>query len=39
MSRLSELPEREKDPGAALSLPEIFRAKEYMAEIKGAMKK
>jgi hypothetical protein len=39
MSRLSELPEREKDPSAAVSLPEIFRAKEYMAEIKGALKK
>jgi hypothetical protein len=39
MSRLSELPEREKDPGAAVSLGEIFRTKEYMAEIKGALKK
>jgi hypothetical protein len=39
MSRLSELPEHEKDPGAAVSLPEIFRTKEYMAEIKGALKK
>jgi hypothetical protein len=39
MSRLSELPKREKDPSAAVSLPEIFRAKEYMAEIKGALKK
>jgi hypothetical protein len=39
MSRLSELPEREKDPGAAVSLGEIFRMKEYMAEIKCALKK
>jgi hypothetical protein len=39
MSRLSELPEREKDPGTAVSLGEIFRAKEYMAEIKDALKK
>jgi hypothetical protein len=39
MSRLSELPEREKDPGAVVSLGEIFRTKEYIAEIKGALKK
>jgi hypothetical protein len=39
MSRLSELSEREKGPGTAVSLGEIFRAKEYMAEIKGALKK
>jgi hypothetical protein len=39
MSRLSELPEREKAPGIAVSLGEIFRVKEYMAEIKGALKK
>jgi hypothetical protein len=39
MSRLSELPEREKDPGAAISLAEVFRTKEYLAEIKGTMKK
>jgi hypothetical protein len=38
MSRLSELLEREKDPDTAVSLGEIFRAKEYMAEIKGALK-
>jgi hypothetical protein len=39
MSRLSELPEREKDPGEAVSLSEVFRTKEYLAEIKGALKK
>jgi hypothetical protein len=39
MSRLSELPNRDKDPGAALSLSEVFRTKEYIAEIKGALKK
>jgi hypothetical protein len=39
MSRLSELPEREKDPGKAVSLGEIFQTKEYMAEIKRALKK
>jgi hypothetical protein len=39
MSRLSELPEREKDPGTTVGLGEIFRVKEYMTEIKGALKK
>jgi hypothetical protein len=39
MSRLANLPEHEKGPGAAVSLPEIFRAKEYVAEIKGALRK
>jgi hypothetical protein len=39
MSHLSKLPKREKDPGTVVSLSEIFRAKEYMAEIKGALKK
>jgi hypothetical protein len=39
MSRLSELPEREKDPGKAVSLGEIFRTKEHMTEIKRALKK
>jgi hypothetical protein len=33
------LPERGKDPCATLSLPEIFREKEYIAEIKGALLK
>jgi hypothetical protein len=39
MSHLSKLPEREKDPGAALSLGEVFRAKEYLDEIKSVLKK
>jgi hypothetical protein len=39
MSRLSELPDRGKDPGAAVSLGEIFHTKEYLAEIRGALKK
>jgi hypothetical protein len=39
MSRLSELPEREKDPGTTVSLGDIFRLKEYMAEIKSALKR
>ena len=39
MSCLSELPEREKDPGETVSLGEIFRTKAYLAEIKGALKK
>jgi hypothetical protein len=39
MARLSELPERGKDPGASVSLGRIFRAKEYFNEIKGALKK
>ena len=39
MSHLSGLPEREKGPDDPISLPEIFRTKEYMAEIRGALKK
>ena len=39
MSCLSELPERGKAPDKAVSLPEIFRTKEYIAEIKRALKK
>jgi hypothetical protein len=39
MARLSELPERGKDPSAPISLGGIFRAKEYFNEIKGALKK
>jgi hypothetical protein len=39
MARLSELPNRDKDPGTAVSLAEIFRTREYLAEIKGALKK
>jgi hypothetical protein len=39
MSHLASLSEREKRPDDLVSLPEIFRTKEYMAEIRGALKK
>jgi len=39
MSQLSRLPTREKDPDAPVTLPEIFRTKEYAAEITGALKR
>ena len=39
MLHLADLPKREKDPGALLGLSEIFRTKEYAAEIRGALKK
>jgi hypothetical protein len=39
ISYLADLPEREKSSGDLVSLPEIFRTKEYMAEIRGALKK
>lgn len=39
MSHLSGLPEREKGPDDPVSLPEIFRTKEYMSKIRGALKK
>jgi hypothetical protein len=39
MSHIANLPEREKGPDDPVSLPEIFRTKEYMAEIRGALKK
>jgi hypothetical protein len=39
MSRLSELPDRGKDPGAVISLSKVLHTKEYFAEIKGALKK
>lgn len=39
MSHLAELPKRDKDPTALLGLSEIFRTKEYMAEIRSALKK
>jgi hypothetical protein len=39
MSQLANLPEREKAPGDPVSLSEIFRAKEYITEIKGALKR
>jgi hypothetical protein len=39
MSCLSKMPDRGKAPDTAVSLTEIFRTKEYLAEIKGALKK
>jgi hypothetical protein len=39
MSCLSELPDRGKDPGSTVRLAEMFRTKEYFAEIKSALKK
>jgi hypothetical protein len=39
MVQLSNLPERERDPDDPVSLPEIFRTKEYIAEIEGALKR
>jgi hypothetical protein len=39
ISRLSELPDRGEDPSAAISLGKVFRTKEYLAEVKGALKK
>jgi hypothetical protein len=39
ISYLANLPEREKSSDDPISLPEIFRTKEYMAEIRGALKK
>jgi hypothetical protein len=39
MTQLANLPERKKAPDAPVSLSEIFRTREYMAEIKGALKK
>jgi hypothetical protein len=39
MTELANLPEREKDPGEPVSLSEIFRTKEYAAEVKAALKK
>ena len=39
MTALANLPKREKAPGDLLTLPEIFREKQYIAEIKGALKR
>jgi hypothetical protein len=39
MIKLANLPEREKAPDDPVSLPEIFRTKEYAAEVKAALKK
>jgi hypothetical protein len=38
MTQLANLPEREKSPDDPVSLSEIFRTKEYIAEIKRALK-
>jgi hypothetical protein len=38
-SQLANLPEREKSSDDPVSLPEIFRTKDYMAEIQRALKK
>jgi hypothetical protein len=39
VSYLANLPEREKSSDDPISLPEIFRTKEYMTEIQRALKK
>jgi hypothetical protein len=39
MSRLANLPEREKSPDDPVSLSAMFRTKEYVAEVKAALKK
>ena len=39
VSHLANLPERKKSPDDPISLPEVFRTKEYMAEIRSALKR
>jgi hypothetical protein len=39
MSQLASLPEREKAPDDPVSLSEMFRTKEYVTEVKAALKK
>jgi hypothetical protein len=39
IAHLAGLPEREKRPADPVNLPEVFRTKEYMAEIQGALEK
>lgn len=39
MSHLSKLPAREKDPDMPVGLSELFRTKEYAAEIRAALDK
>ncbi len=39
MSHLANLPERKKSPGETIQLSELFRSKEYMSEIRSALKK
>jgi hypothetical protein len=39
MSKLESLPEREKDPDDPVSLSEMFRSKEYIAEVRKVLKR
>jgi len=39
MSHIANLPEREKSPDDPVNLPEIFRRKDYLAEIRSALKR
>jgi hypothetical protein len=39
MTELASLPECEKNPNDPVSLSEIFRTKEYISEVKAALKK
>ena len=39
ISQIANLPEREKSADDPISLPEIFRTKEYITEIRGALKR
>jgi hypothetical protein len=39
MTQLANLPECEKNPNDPVSLSEVFRTKEYIAEVKTALKK
>ena len=39
IAELANLPEREKAPNDPISLAEVFRTKEYAAEVKTALKK
>jgi hypothetical protein len=39
MTELASLPEYEKNPNDPVSLSEIFRTKEYISEVKAALKK
>jgi hypothetical protein len=39
MTELANLPERKKAPNDPVNLSEVFRTKEYVAEVKAALKK
>jgi hypothetical protein len=39
MTQLANLPEHEKNPNDPVSLSEVFRTKEYISEVKTALKK